>query len=227
MGNGQVHAANGVASRGAKPVPSHRAPFPVIDHKTMRLIVGVIALSLPCLTNYFATFDDAPALCSISEAYWRGDWPQTIFLGFLFAIASFLIAYNGISWTEMILSKIAAVAALGVAMFPCACTDAPEIIHGMHYACAGVMFAVLTYFCWLFLVRAREKGQRNDHARAVIYAVCGVTIIACSLAMAFNGLTGDHMTSQYPHFVFWGEAGGLWAFGVSWLTSSHVLPFLK
>src|SRR3954449_8525834 len=88
-----------------------------IDHRTMKLIVGVVAISLPGLTNFFAK---AP-LASISASYWERGTSQSIFIGFLFAIASFLLAYNGYTRREMILSKIASVASLGIALFPCQC----------------------------------------------------------------------------------------------------------
>ena len=200
--------------------------FSEIDHRTMKLIVGLIALSLPTLTNFLATLAGSP-LASISESYWRGGWPQTIFVGFLFAIASFLLAYNGRSRPEMLLSKVAAGAALGVAMFPCGCGGRQQIVPGLHYACAGVMFGVLTYFCYLFLVRALEKGHAEAKFRAGIYAICGAAIVVCSLALAYNGMTDDSLARRYADFVFWGEAGGLWSFGVSWLTASHVLPVVN
>jgi hypothetical protein len=200
--------------------------FPEIDQRTMKLIVGVIAIALPILTNYLASLFGSE-LSSISESYWEGGWPQTIFVGFLFAIASFLFAYNGKSRSEMILSKVAAGAALGVAMFPCACDGNPEIIPDLHYVSAGAMFGVLTYFCYLFLRRALEKGHAEAKIRAGIYAVCGVAIVACSLALAYNGLTQGSLSRHFADFVFWAEAGGLWAFGVSWLTASHVLPVVN
>ena len=203
-----------------------RPRFPEIDQRTMKLIVGVIALTLPLLTNYFASLADSP-LTSISESYWRGQWPQTIFVGFLFAIASFLIAYNGQSRPEMLFSKIAAGAALGVAMFPCGCNGNPQIIPRLHYICAGVMFAILTYFCYLFWTRALEKGHAEARRRARVYAACGIAIVLCIFALGYNGITDDSLTKRFANFVFWGEAGGLWAFGVSWLTASHVLPVLN
>ena len=130
---------------------------PEIDECTMKLIVGVIAFTLPLVTELFASRTGS-SLTSISESYWRGGWPQTIFVGFLFAIASFLLAYNGKDRPEMVFSKIAAFAAAGVALFPCDCNGNPQIIPGLHYICATVMFGVLTYFCYLFLKRARPKG---------------------------------------------------------------------
>ena len=88
-----------------------------IDHRTLKLIVGVVAWSLAGLTSVFSP----EPLDSISAAYHAGGWSQTIFIGFLFAIAAFLLAYNGYSKHEMVASKVAAVAGLGVALFPCGC----------------------------------------------------------------------------------------------------------
>src|ERR1051325_2361026 len=99
-----------------------------IDHRTLKLIVGVIALTLPVLTSLFAK----RPLESISAAYWEGDWSETIFIGFLFAIASFLLAYNGLSRLQMVLSKVASIAALCVALFPCSCDDHTERIPYLH-----------------------------------------------------------------------------------------------
>ena len=89
---------------------------PQIDHRTMKPIVGVIAISLACLTSWFA--DNAiTSITSISESYDIGGWSQAIFIGFLFAISAFLLAYNGMSRSEMLLSKVAAMAGLDIACF--------------------------------------------------------------------------------------------------------------
>ena len=86
-----------------------------IDHRTIKLIVGVIAISLPFLTNAFA----GNAIASISASYYEGGWSQSIFVGFLFAMRSSLPARpTRMTRTEMLLSKVAAAAALGVALFP-------------------------------------------------------------------------------------------------------------
>lgn len=63
-------------------------------------------------------------LTSISESYFAGDWSRNIFVGFLFAISAFLLSYNGQTRAHMVLSRVAALAGLGVAMFPCQCHGA-------------------------------------------------------------------------------------------------------
>ena len=193
-----------------------------IDHRTMKLIVGVIALALANLTNYFSEAQ----LTSISEAYHKPGWPQAFFIGFLFAIASFLLAFNGRSIPEMVASKFAALAALGVALFPCKCKIYPEIIPQVHFAAAAVMFLILTYFCWLYFWRALRKPYRRAKARAAIYALCGVAMAASIAVLAFDNFTGERLSAKYPSLEFYGEAIGLWAFGISWLTASKAIPVL-
>ena len=141
-----------------------------IDNHTMKLIIGLIAISLAALTSIFA---ETP-IQSISASYYEDGWSGDIFVGFLFAIAAFLLAYNGKSTYEMLLSKMAAVAAMGVAMFPCKCGTHTEIIRYVHGTSAAVMFVILAIFCYIFFRRAygsalssgrpgrRPRGPGND-----------------------------------------------------------------
>jgi hypothetical protein len=191
-----------------------------IDHRTIKLIVGVIAISLPLLTSAFA----GTAIDSISASYYEGGWSQSIFVGFLFAIAAFLMAYNGLTSTEMRLSKVAAVAALGVALFPCECGSHAALVPYVHGASAAVMFLILTFFCRAFYKRAMQKGYPQAKARAAIYTACGVAIVLAIVALAFDHFSGGALSSRIPRTVFYGESLGLIAFGISWLTASRTIP---
>ncbi|MEO7684275.1 MAG: hypothetical protein ABIU86_10130 [Gemmatimonadaceae bacterium] len=195
---------------------------PEIDHRTIKLIVGVVALSLPVLTSAYAT----TSITSISASYYEGGWSQAIFIGFLFAIAAFLLAYNGLTLTEMVVSKVAAAAALGVALFPCECGGHPESVPYVHGASAAVMFLVLAYLCRVFYRRALVKGYPEAKLRAVVYAACGGAILAAIVTLVFDNVSGGTLTRHFSRFVFYGEATGLVAFGISWLTASRTLPVL-
>ena len=195
---------------------------PEIDHRTLKLLVGLIALSLANLTSFFAD----SKITSISESYYEGGWAQSIFVGFLFAIAAFLLAYNGLSRIEMVLSKVAAVAALGVALFPCGCSGHAETVPHVHFASAAVMFLILAYFCYVFYERARRKGHTEANRRAFVYAVCGLAILASILALVFDTISGGVLSAAIPRLVYYCERAGLVAFGISWLTASRILPVL-
>ena len=171
-------------------------------------------------------FFSAEPLQSISASYHEGGWPRDFLVGSLFAISSFLFAYNGEKPSEMVLSKVAAVSALGVALFPCDCDRGNEILPYVHYASAAAMFIVLACFCWIFYRRARAKGHREAAWRSYVYASCGVAIVAAVAVLALDFLTGEAIRAKCSRLVFYGEQTGLVAFGISWLVASRVLPII-
>jgi uncharacterized membrane protein YjfL (UPF0719 family) len=193
-----------------------------INQLTIKLVVGLIALSLAPLTSFFAKC----SLTSISASYYEVGPSQSIFIGFLFAIAAFLLAYNGFSRMDMVLSKVAAVAALGVALFPCGCDNHIEVVPYVHWISAATMFLLLVYFCYSFRQRALSKGHPQAKVRAWIYAFCGIAIVVSILTIAFDKFCGGILSSKVPGLIFFGEATGLIAFGISWLTASRVLPVI-
>jgi hypothetical protein len=196
-----------------------------IDHRTIKLIVGIVALSLAPLTSAFANTAHI-RITSISASYHVAGWSQTIFIGFLFAIAALLSAFNGQSKTEMLLSKTASVAGLGVALFPCKCHTDSEGIPHVHGILSAVMFLILAYFCYEFYKRAKAKKHTKATARATIYAVCGVAILASILVLGIAKITGGAQEDTGSRLTFYGEAAALLAFGISWLTASRTLPVL-
>lgn len=207
-----------------------------INHQVVKLIVGLIALSLAGLTSLFA-----PAtLTSISASYWAGSLSQAIFVGFLFAIAAFLFAYNGVSTLERHLSSVAAVASMAIALVPCACEGGlplcvgtppvPSVpyvgIPNVHWVSAAVMFLVLAYFCNAFRLRALAKGHPEALKRARVYAVCLAGILSAILLLGVDMALGGAITKVWPTTVFWGENLGLTSFGICWLTAAKVIPVL-
>ncbi len=212
-----------------------------VDHRVLKLIVGLIALTLAPLTYLFAWLQLPDVeLTSISASYWYGGFPQTIFIGFLFAIAAFLLAFEGTSKLDAGLSTMAGAASVSIAVFPCTAIDkAPltpvvtSVTHAstIHTAAASAMFIVLAYFCYGFYYRAIGKnvdgGNPAAKWRAWIYLVCGVLLVASMLVMALASMlpagSGESIADRHPALTFWGEAVGLVSFGISWLTSSKVL----
>jgi hypothetical protein len=174
-------------------------------------------------------------LLSISQSYWdQGVWPRNIFVGFLMAIAALLLAYNGESATEKLLAKLASLAAFGVAMNPCECPidgcPHPNTT-GAHSGCAAVLFAILALFCWIFARRAWKKYQsRYNHLgkiRAICYAVFGSLMIVDIVFLAGANANEPWFAKKWETRVYWGEAAGLWSFGLSWLLASHTIPILQ
>lgn len=187
---------------------------PELDHQALKFLIGLIAFLLPVLAPILSGSD----IPSISDSYCDDGSGRDVFVGFLFAIASFMGAYNGPGegwgWrADRILSRLASVAALGVALFPC-CTEGWR--SATHYGAAVVMFVVLSVFCWIFFRRAREKANPEAKRRAAIYLVCLGVMVSALLAVGF----GQLKSGGPSRLVYWGETVALLAFGVSWLTAS-------
>jgi len=194
-----------------------------IDHRTIKLIVGVVALSLPGLTSLFAS---AP-LTSISASYYQGGWSQSIYIGFLFAISALLLGYNGHSWSEMVLSKVASLAGFVSVLFPCACDGHVAPVPYLHELAGATTFLILAYFCYAFLRRAWDKGHPQAKARAIIYALCGIGIVLTLVVLGSDALLlHGALTARFPRLTFHWEYVGLLAFGIAWLTASRFLPVL-
>ena len=193
-----------------------------INHHALKLMVGVVALTLGNLTAFLS----ATAIESISASYYEDGSARDFFVGLLFTISAFLFAYNGSSILEMVLAKIAAVAGIGIAIFPCSCGTHQPIIPYVHYASAAIMFLVLACYCWIFYGRARKKSNLEAALRRYIYAACGITIVLAIAVLAIDAFAAGLVSSIVPRLTFYGERAGLIAFGVSWLVASRTLPFI-
>lgn len=193
-----------------------------IDHHTIKLIVGLMAITLATLTSFFSGSE----IASISASYHDGGWARDIFVGFLFAIAAFLMAYNGRSRFEMMLSKVAGFAAIGIAMFPCDCGGHSQIIPKVHGISAAIMFGILAFFCYLFFKRANGKNHIQAKIRAFVYAGCGIVILICITVIAIDHLTNGSISEHVQRLTFYGEAAGLIAFGIAWLLASLTVPVI-
>jgi len=207
---------------------------PEIDHRTMKLIVGVIALSLASVTSFFAHTFAHLKIASISASYYADSLlghvfiglPRDVFVGCLFAISAFMLAYNGYSTAQMVLSKVAAIAGLCIALFPCNCDNHPQLIPHVHGISAAVMFGILAFFCYIFFRRSLDKRETHAKRRAVIYALCCLAILLSIFVLALDNFLHGMISSKLVRLTFYGERTCLVAFGVSWLTASHWIPVL-
>jgi hypothetical protein len=197
-------------------------PHQEIDHRTLKLMVGLVALFLASATSFLS----GDSIASISKAHCYGGWSRDLFVGSLFAIAAFMAAYNGNSRREMLLTKATAVAAIGVAWFPTACGAQGEILPGAHVAFSIIMFATLALLCRVFYLRARARGLPGADRRAVLYAVCGILIPVSMGVVVVDALLGRPIATPFPRLEFYCEQVALVAFGAAWLAGSHVLPWV-
>jgi hypothetical protein len=191
----------------------------VFNYKWLRAIMGVIAFSLPFVTDGVSS----RRLASISASYYTEG--HDAFFGMLLVIATLLLAYNGCSPWEKISSKIASIATVLVAVFPTNCEGCGvDLKSSIHYGSAFVVFATLIYFCFgPFRTRAKSKGEMGKR-RAFWYTVFGSVMTASLLfavIMQFTRPADQVITSR---ITYWTETISLVTFGAAWIVAGQVFP---
>lgn len=207
--------------KSTRPTPSRAVVF---DYRTLRLIIGLIAIVLPVALPIGAgdvSFDEF--LTSMSAYY--HDETRDLFVGCLCAIAMFLFAYHGKAPLDMRVSKLACLFALGVAFFPTTPetpTASEKAIGVLHYVSAGGLFGILALFCLVLFPNTRFKEQENltvrEKRRDLVYLVCGSAIVLCIALILLTIATSEEFKQQYKP-VFFLEWIALTAFGISWFTA--------
>jgi hypothetical protein len=217
------------------PSPSHALrrltpPLEPDDRSTHahRQLIGYCGLLLPLLLWLVAGWRPVPntrqwsTLESISCYYYSG--AVAVYIGTISALAFFLFTYRGFSnsqWPDILLSYIAAFAAVCVVLFPYCPGNGflepvwwKEWMGSAHNYSTAILLACFAFFS-LFRFTLGDKSDKESRLRKRIYIACG-SAMTLSLIWALIWLIQDRP-------VFWHETSALFFFGISWLTKGRAL----
>lgn len=193
----------------------------------LRYGAGIIGALLPVVIYVIGRLNGVSLADSISDYYWVPDGPtapsRDWFVGCLFAVAGILYLYKGFSKAENIALNLAAILAVGVAIFPTAEHDIPGDRFSIHGFCAVSMFLCLVYVVWfrandtLPLLPADSTPSPARYRQ--MYRVVGFVMLASPLTAFILNLVFGTDTS----YVFFIEVAGIWAFAAYWLIKGSEL----
>ena len=190
----------------------------VFDYRTIRRLIGLLAVLLPCSLVAIALLMGFAIMPSISEFFYTP--AREVLVGTIGAISIFLFCYNGhprdeqrakTNWrerwvTDRVLSLAAALGALGVAFFPVKSQFAtgmspdPMFVQllgewgasTLHKASALTFFAALTWFCLDNFRRTPDAAISTARMRANrVYKACGYIILFCTLGLVVLGIAAS------------------------------------
>ncbi|WP_410583022.1 DUF998 domain-containing protein [Amycolatopsis sp. lyj-108] len=197
----------------------------VHNYLFLRRAIGFLGIGLPFVLIFGKLVVDGGGLLnSISGYYYSG--MRDVWVGVMCAIGVFLLSYRGYGRVDDIAGNIAAVAAVGVALFPTTPSNgdrADEIIGLLHLGFAAVFFLTLAFFCIVLFTKSDKEipGARKPE-RNRLYVASGVIMLVCLALIVLCGLVFDAETrSLYP--ALWLESVAILAFGVAWLTKGGTL----
>ncbi|THD76889.1 DUF998 domain-containing protein [Thalassobius vesicularis] len=209
----------------------------VLSYVRVRQALGYLGVGFPILLVIGGLLAEHAVAPSVSDYYHTT--MRDLFVGSLFAIGVFLISYkghplkNGERLSDDLVATIAGIAAFGVAVFPNetvipehAATLSQAIIGYKaaaigHYVSAMIFLGSLAYFCLVKFAKTAKPARRR------IYLACGWYIVlagvAATVASYFKVAGNPDWRALVIDWrvVFWLEASGIWAFGLSWLTKGR------
>ncbi|GGS42456.1 MULTISPECIES: DUF998 domain-containing protein [Actinokineospora] len=192
----------------------------------LRRAIGLIGMALPVVLVLGQYLIDGRLLHSISGYYYSD--LRDVYVGSMCAIGVFLLSYRGYAPVDDLVSNIAAVAAIGVALFPTAppsgATASDEVFAVLHLAFAGVFFLSLAYFCLVLFRRSTGEDPTTERKvkRNGVYVLSGVVILASLALMVILGLFFQEQTEALRP-ALWLEFAATFAFGTAWLTKGELI----
>ncbi|MEJ5996465.1 hypothetical protein WG904_18700 [Pedobacter sp. Du54] len=206
--------------------------YKLISYCAVRRVIGFLGILLPIVLFFNSSYCSLPLEKSISAYYYSnlGD----VFVAILIALAMFLFSYRG--YEEQLdnwITNIAALAAIGVAFFPCNGVEklcvicnhirlSKETYTTIHYISASIFFISLSILLLVYFTKSdkKDKADKTEEKRLrnMIYRGCGAIMVICLLIIAafkFFNLGNER--------IFWPESVALFAFGFAWLVKGELL----
>lgn len=195
----------------------------------LRLAIGILALAFPLLLMVTGFFDGSWTETSLSATYWSNS--GVLFSSMLVMLSLMLMTYYGYDYVDNVMTTIAAVAMLFVALFPCEGGTTylfsfipAKATHIIHYVTAGITFSmlgVMSFFQFTKYYVAKTEGKKK---RNLVYRICGIIIFASILGMLLMELIPNgRSATDVIRLFYWLESIVVWAFGISWLVKSGII----
>ncbi|SCG57923.1 DUF998 domain-containing protein [Micromonospora inositola] len=207
---------------------TRKPPQDAVTVRRLRLGIGSVGIALPVVlvVGHLVATRRLTLLDSLS-GYYHTEM-RDVFVGALCAIGVFLISYR-YRWPDDVLSTVAGVLAIAVALFPTT-VGAPagttsgtdRTVGVVHQVAAAALFLLLAVFCLFLFTRPDRVGVPQGRSVNRFYRACGLVILAAiALAPASTALPADVRHTLKP--VLWCETVAVFAFGAAWVVKSAAL----
>jgi hypothetical protein len=199
----------------------------IISYLTLRKTVGFLGISLvpimvigSLILDHLINGQPADILTSVSAYYYSG--MRNELEGIIFGIGMFLLCYHGYDRQDSIISKLAGLFGLCIALFPTSPSNVKDdIVSMIHYITAGFFFALLAYTSVFLFTKKSDYPTAEKVKRNRIYRVCGIVMAVSVIGIPLDGITPiwDKIGFLHPTLIL--ELLALTSFGISWLTKGE------
>jgi hypothetical protein len=204
----------------------------LISYMTLRKAIGFLAITLPgiLMIGTLTVGGCSHVEASISHYYYTvmGD----VFVGYLIATGIFLISYKGYDLKDNIVSFLAGVFVICIALFPTSnnkdlgcvtrtLSDIPLRIQ-VHFFAAALFFLTLSYMSIFLFTKSSGNMTAQKKLRNRVYRICGIMIIGSILMIGIEDQIPGLKTAV-PSITFWLEWVANLSYGISWLIKGEFI----
>lgn len=213
----------------------------VLSYLTVRKIIGILGLLFPLILvlGSFILGHCHAIQQSISNYYHTN--MRDVFVGYVCTLSIFLFSYKGYDLTDRIVSALAGIFGLIVALFPtnlklnpdnspldcniwCS-VERHDWIGQLHLISAGLFILCLCYFSLFLFTKGELQPTPQKVIRNKIYLTCGCIMFACIFLLIFLFILPKNVYNALLFLkpVFWLETIAFLAFGFSWFVKGEFL----
>jgi hypothetical protein len=199
----------------------------IISYLTLRKTIGVLGISLvpvlvigSYLIDHLVNGQPATIQTSVSAYYYTS--MRNELEGILFGIGMFLLCYDGYDRQDSVVTKLAGLFGLCIALFPTSPTsEKGDIISVIHYVTAGIFFVLLAYTSVFLFTKSSGYPTPQKFKRNRIYRICGIVMAVTVIGIPIDGIDAiwDKIGFLHPTLIL--ELLALASFGISWLTKGE------
>ena len=190
------------------------------QNRNLLMIIGVLAFLMPFILVLSGLTAGPTVQTSLSAYYWTN--ASGAFVSMLVFFSLYLFSYTGYDKMDNIITNLAAVGMLFVAMFPCyggsnnylIAFIPPGVSNIIHFVSAGLTFTMLG------VMSAFQFSKGSHKTKNIIYRACGYaifSIIAAGIIITIPSIR--HYTDKIRLWLIL-ESSILWVFGFSWMTKA-------
>jgi len=193
------------------------------SYLTLRRSIGAMGILLPFALVLGQLIMDPGSGLRVSISAYYATPMRDVLVGALCAIGASLFAYHGYDRVDDVVTDLACLCCVGLAIFPS--TSDIGMVRDLHMVLGMSLFLLLAYTSAFRFTKTTPGGTPTPAKmrRNRLYWTSGVVMVVCiGLGIIYYTLLEDTELASFKP-VFWLESLALWAVGWSWFVKGSTL----
>ncbi|MBP7809075.1 MAG: class 1 isoprenoid biosynthesis enzyme [Bacteroidia bacterium] len=206
----------------------------VLSYLTVRKLIGILGFFFPLILVLGSIIIGSCKEIQDSISNYYHTNMRDVFVGYVCTLSIFMFSYKGYDIADRIVSMLAGIFGVIVALMPTNLkiirgiiphcniwydVERHSVIGVIHLIAAGLFILSMAYFTLFLFTKGETHPTPEKIIRNLIYKTAGYIMLSCIAILIFFFILPDTVTQSFLKYkpVFWLETIAFVAFGFSWL----------